>query len=737
VLLIGKRVPSREHRWREHPRPPAPLYRGARWAPLAFVSVVVAWNGWSLRATTDAVAYLDDSSVHEQMVRYATQSFRSGGLPLKGWFPYLGLGSPQFLHYQSLGAMLTGTAGLLLGADTAYRWSLYLLMALWPLAVYSSARVFGMARSAAAAAAVVSPFVISVTGIGYERGAYVWAGYGVWAQLWGSWALPFAWAVTWRAGRHPRYMWAAGALIGITAALHFETGYLAFLGLVAVVVTGDAAWWARAKRATVTFAVAAAAAAWVVVPLIAESRWAAMNEVLSGTALAKGYGARKELSWLVTGGLFDAGRFPLISLAILAGAVVVLRRWRRDRLGRALVVLFLASLALSFGPTTWGQLAGAVPGHSDLFFRRFLMGAQLSGLYLAGTGIVGTAKLAGHYLDGLWRWLTLSEGPPAGARWLRVGALGLTAALGLWPAVAQAASYDHTNAVEVADQRAAEAVQDPMVAPLLAYVRDHGGGRTYAGLPDNWGASFDVGSVPVFKYLESYDVDEVGYTLRTASLMSPSEFYFDENNPSDYSLFGVRYLVLPAGKPSPVPARRVMTRGPYALWVIAGNHYVDLVEVTGVLAADRSDVGRRSRGLLRSTLLARHEDRADSWPGQPAPSPRAGPGALGGPPGTIGTTQADLAQGRLSATVTLHRPEDLLLSASYDPGWHVSVDGRPARTEILAPAVVGVSLARGTHHVLFEYDGPTWYPGLVAAGLVSLAAAYLFGRRPSGAGVPY
>ena len=731
---------------------PAPTWpQCARWAPLALVSLVVIWNSWSLRATTDAAAYLDDSSLHEQMVRYATQSFRAGALPLTGWFPYLGLGSPQFLHYQGLGAMLTGTAGLLVGAGTAYRWSLYLLTALWPLAIYASARLFGMARPVAAAAAVVSPFVMSIPGIGYERGAYLWSGYGVWAQLWGSWALPFAWAATWRAVRQPRYLWMAGALIAITAALHFETGYLAFLGLVAVVLAGDATWWARVRRATVTFAIAAGAAAWVVVPLVVESRWAAINEVLSGTSLARGYGAGRELSWLMTGKLFDEGRLPLLSLAVLAGGVVTLVRWRRDALGRALVVLFLASLALSFGPTTWGQLARAVPGHSDLFFRRFVMGAQLSGIYLAGTGTVAAGKLAARYLDAGWRWLTLSEGPPAGSLWFRAGALAFGAALGLWPAAAQTSAYDHVNAVEISDQRAAEAVQSPMIAPLVAYIKDHGGGRTYAGLPANWGASFDVGSVPVFKYLESFDIDEVGYTLRTASLMSPPEYNFDETNPSDYRLFGVRYLILPAGKPSPVPARRVMTSGPYGLWVIGGNGYVDLVEVTGVLTADRSDIAKRSHGLLRGTLLSRHEDWAVSWAGQPANFPDPPPGTPEGLRGTIRSTRAALAQGRLSATVTLRRPGDLLLSASYDPGWHVWVDGRPAKTQMLAPAVVGVSLGRGTHSVLFEYKGPNWYPELVAGALVSLALAYLLGRHlpqmnacsdgttgnASGAGLPY
>ena len=82
----------------------------------------MAWNLVSLRAETRAGwSYLDDSSVHEQMVRFAGQVLRGGHLPLTSWFPFLGLGSAQFLHYQSLPSMLTGLVGLAVGGNAALR----------------------------------------------------------------------------------------------------------------------------------------------------------------------------------------------------------------------------------------------------------------------------------------------------------------------------------------------------------------------------------------------------------------------------------------------------------------------------------------------------------------------------------------------------------------------------------------------------------------------------------------
>jgi hypothetical protein len=108
--------------------------------------------------------------------------------------------------------------------------------------------------------------------------------------------------------------------------------------------------------------------------------------------------------------------------------------------------------------------------------------------------------------------------------------------------------------------------------------------------------------VPVFKYLESKDIDEVGYTLRTASLMTDPEYYFDENNPSDYVLFGIRYLILPQGLSPPVPASVILRSGPYWLWTIKANGYLDVVETVGVVSENRADIASQSLTLLRTDL---------------------------------------------------------------------------------------------------------------------------------------
>ncbi len=705
-----------------------------RYGPWAAVTLVVAWSLWSLRATLVSVAYLDDASVHEQMVRAATSTIRSGHNPLTSWFPYLGEGSPQFLHYQSLGAMVTGLFGTMVGADTAFRWSLYLLLALWPAVIFVSARILRIGPAAAAVAAVLSPMVMSVPSVGYEHGAYLWIGYGLWAQLWASWTLPLAWAFTWRALENPRFLLPAALCIALTAGFHYETGYLAFLAVVVLPFASPSELPSRLRRGVILLAGSLLASAWVWIPLVVFGKWAAINGVLSRTPLVNGYGARQVLSWLFAGQVYDAGRFPVVSLAVLAGIVTCIVRWRIDPLGRALLLLWSLCLLLTFGRTTFGSLVSVIPGSSDIFFRRFLMGTQLAGLLLAGIGVVASASLVMRVAKSLSaRWYDADRDRRIAVAVL-VGTVGVLVVVAFATAPLQVSRFDARNSGAVHTQQAGQESAAPEIAPLIAYVERHGGGRVYAGMPTNWGTRFTVGEVPVFKYLESRDVDEVGYTLRTASLMTDPEYYFDQDNPGDYTVFGIRYLLLPADMVPPVAASPVLERGPYKLWEISANGYLDLVDTVGVVSANRFDVAARTLGMQRSSLVQQHEDLVVAFAGAPAQPLSAGGRGTGtlpaGPPGTIAAQPRDLTGGKADVLVRLTRPAVVLLSASFDPGWQVTVDGQSRPVQMLAPAVIGVAVGAGVHRVVFTYTGFAWYPELVVLGLLALVVLGLLARRP-------
>ena len=130
---------------------------------------------------------------------------------------------------------------------------------------------------------MLSPFVSSATGIGFEQISYLWSGFGVWSQLFAMWTLPFAWACSWRAVDEHRYVVPAAVAVAATAAFHFETGYLGSWG-VRLRARPPVGISYPAGRALLVVGGAAALSAWAIVPLIAQGKWAAVNQFLAKRA---------------------------------------------------------------------------------------------------------------------------------------------------------------------------------------------------------------------------------------------------------------------------------------------------------------------------------------------------------------------------------------------------------------------------------------------------------------------
>src|SRR5262249_41319041 len=378
-------------------------------------------------------------------------------------------------------------------------------------------------------------------------------------------------------------------------------------------------------------------------------------------------------------------------------------------------------LLFAFGRTTFGPLADVIPGGADLFFRRFTMGVQLAALLLAGRGAAWLAARCVRLLQA-----RVPHWPPG----LSPAAVLVAGAAGLAPGGVQRGAYARHDGAAIAAQRRADTTQGAELNRLITVIERDSGGRTYAGMPSNWGQNFTVGAVPVFKYLESRDVDEVGYTLRTTSLMTHPEDYFDDRNPSDYPLFGIRYLILPARGQPPVPARLAMRSGPYSLWTINNASWIQAGQIVGEIPANRTDIGARSRPLLGSGLAgdgAYLSVRYGTGRGEDEPLP-AVPSQSSAGAGSA--ERAGLDGGQATATVRMRRPGVGVLSASYDPGWTATVNGRPQPTRMVAPALVAVDVPAGTDHVVFRYHGYGDYPPLLALGGLTLA---ILAAAPGGA----
>jgi Gpi18-like mannosyltransferase len=704
------------------PLPTAPVQqvgRWTRWLPIGVVAAACTFCLVILRSETTPANNLNDSAFHLQMVRWANGQMAGGRIPLDGWFPDLSLGSSFFHHYQSLPYNLTAATGRLLGTSpqTTYLWLVYLLLALWPLSVYWGARLLGWGRWPAAAAALVSPLIVSLPGYGYEHGSYTWQGYGVFTQLWAMWLLPITWGLTWRAVSKGKGYAIAALVLALTIATHFMTGYLAVMcvGVFAIIVWRGVGW--RIARAAIVIIGGLLTAAWVLVPLLADSRFATQSEFYTGTIFNDSYGAGKILGWLFSGSLFDEGRFPILTLLVGVGFVVCALRARSDERARALLGVWTLSLLLYFGRATWGSVIDVLPGSGDLQMHRFIIGVHLSGILMAGVGIVALARQLATLARRWWA--------PA-FTW---GVIAAAVLLVLAPAWIDRADYDRTGADYITGQRLADATDGHDLADLVGIAKDRGGGRIYAGLRANWGKEFRVGSVPVYAELANIDADAIGFTFRTVqSLSNDTEAAFDETNLANYQMFGVRYLLLPSDHPPPVEAKLIAQRGRFKLYEVSTSGYFQVVDRIGSIAADRTNLVSATAGFRNSQLAANDVYPAIAFDGDAAP-PSTVASEPADSPGTVLKQSNRRADGSFTATIDATRDAVVLLKASYDPRWRVTVDGIAAKPVFMAPSLVGVDVSAGQHVVAFEYESYPHYPLLLFLGALTLLGLAAWPRR--------
>jgi hypothetical protein len=697
-----------------------------RWIPLSLVSLSALFGLIVLRGETSYANNQNDSAFHLLMVRWASGQLHHGRWPFDGWFPYFALGSSFFHHYQSLPHTLTAFLANISGASdqTVYLWFLYLLLALWPIAVYIGARLLDWSNWTAGAAAAISPLLVSTPAYGYEHGSYTWQGYGIYGQLWAMWLLPIAWGLTWRAVTRGKHYAAAALALALTIACHFIAGYLAVLTVgVWVIVVGKTGFLQRIGRAALTTVGGLLVASWVLVPLIGDTKWTARTEYYKGTIFNDSFGAEKILGWLFTGQIFDGTRgFPIITILFFLGVVLCVLRARADIRARALLGIFTLSLFLFFGRRTWHGVIDLLPGMRDVQIHRFIMGVHLAGILIAGVGLGWLLRTA--YAEASRRV------PIAYASAARAAAVLLCIAV-LAPAWLERAHYDHRGTALIRSQQGYDAGDGRNIDRLIDIVKRRGDGRTYAGLRANWGAQYRVGSVPVQAWLADRGVDALGLVFRTiTSLSTDIEVAFDENNPAQYQMLNIRYVIVPSDRKPTVPAKLIARAGVHRLYEVRTSGYFQVVDRAGSISANRTDIEQATRDFRNSHLALQGIYPSVAFPGEPMLPPTfqsTTPPA--GPAGTVTAQSNTLQNGVFDATVVARRRAVVLLKATYDPRWTVTVDGRPAKPEMMAPSLVGVEVGPGRHVVRFKYVPYRHYPVLLAIGALTLLALGLFPCR--------
>jgi len=710
------------------PEPWSPSPRWRRFAvrlPLVLVGLTVLFNLWALHPNAYSTNFANDSSVHISMARWAELRISEGHLPFDGWFPYLDLGSPRFHHYQSLPAIATGAAGTVFGTDGVFHWLTYLLLALWPICVYASARLLEWDPWVAAAAAVVSPLLVSQPSLGYEWSSYTWGGYGLYTQLWGMWLMPFSWALTWRAVSGRGSYWPAALITALTIGAHLLTGYLSLLVIGVWVLIKPSQLLRRIGRAAIVGIGSLLAASWMLVPLLVDERWTTQDPFSRGNPAYDSFGGPRVLSWLVSGAIFDNNRFPVVTILAGLGLLVCVVRFRKDERARAILGAFLVSLLLFFGRPTMTFALKFLPGNGDLFLRRYIFGVHLAGIVMAGVG----AAWLGGFLYRVVSRIRVPRAPRARAAvaWSVVAVVAIAM---VTPAFVDRTGYAVRQFAWIGQQRDAENTDGADVRALVAKAQSLGPGRLFAGRGADWGTGYKVGFVPLDIELLYALTDAVGFNRPTWSLSSSVLHYFDASDPNHYRLFDIRYMIEPADAGPLVPSRKVETRGKYALFEVPNTMgYFEVVDAVTPVEADRTNLGTRMQSFLKSPLITDRRYPTVAFGGAPGAPVTVGPGEDLGSPGRVLGQSVHPDDGRFEATVELNRRALVVLKESFDPRWRVTVDGRVLDPVMVAPSFVGVELPAGRHVVTLEYAPYPEYWLLFLVSAASIVGLALLDRR--------
>jgi uncharacterized membrane protein len=678
---------------------------------------------------------VNDHILHIIDARLAAQALAHGHDPTDPWLAQIGLGYPYFRHYQHFEylplALINVLTDFAISIHTLVNWSMVLLLSFFPLSVYWSMRRVGFGQLASAFGGMAAPLLATSSLFGFDYGSYVWSGLGLYTQLWGMFLLPLALAFGYRLLRDGRGYFPATLLLTITLLCHAVYGYIAVVGIgvMALALVFDRQllvdnWnrvWTIALRLITLLGLTALAGSYFFVPFMLEGTY--MNRsIWEPTFKYNSFGAEKVATMFRHGDLFDAGRFPVLTLLVVAGFVVCVFRWR-EPLYRLPLILFGVWTALFFGRPTWGSLLNLLPLSRDMQFHRLIGGVHMGALLLIGVALAAP-----------WPWLLRRQ------KIWPVAVASIVLIAFLFPAFLERADYLRKNTAEMRDQQVASAVAQPDLDALIAKLHSLPPGRVYAGFAGLWGKDYLIGSAPMASELQMAGFDMVGYMYHDLSLNSDIEAWFNDQQEYQYNLFNVRYVVAPQGKTFPSFVKPIATFGRNVLYQVNTTGYFDLVQSPVTLTGRSDQLYAAGESWLKGAepalkqepqvVLSGHvSDETPSLPLANSGSFLSAPfGSPAIPRGRIVSESIDLS-GRYAATVQADESATVMLKVSYSPEFRVTVDGQPVKPVMLLPSYIGIPVSAGRHQVVVRYDPGPLRIWLQLVGLLTLACTFVAERK--------
>ncbi len=573
----------------------------------------------------------------------------------------------------------------------------YLLLCLFPLSAYIGLKWTGFSRFAAAAGGASASLISCLPDalFGFEWASYSFSGYGLYSQLFAMFfLLPAAGALSRfiRKGEMPL----ATILLSMACFLsQIIYGYI--LGVTALLLTlftpGPGGLLKALKRLLLLGVCMGILLSFFIAPFMTEKQLLARS-VWEHQWKWDSYGHRKILNLLMTGQLLDGERLPVLTIAATLGFLIALIR--RKSYDLIAVTLFTAWLLIYFGRPTWGPLLKLFPLSHSIPWHRFIAGVHMSSLLLIGSCIAGISRLFRYEKYFLTRFLMF---------------LAVVCLL----APCWISQYEYMKKPEgnlISNRNYIK--RDINFREAYKVLTNGLEGRAYAGMASNWGKTFKTGHVPVYAVLSRNSIDNLGYLYMAMSLNTDFQVQFNDLRTAHYRIYNIQRVIAPAGRHFHIlePYSRI---GRFQIYEAPGGGWFDLIKTPIALCGDQASRYPFIKTWMnggwpeRKIHAAVFEDTADAEDFPVIINTNESEALL--PPPTKfnadfpGEVFSETVESQVyCANVETPKPCVLMFKMTYHPQWIITVDGKQTSHFMVTPAMTGIRLQPGKHHVVCRYD---------------------------------
>lgn len=487
-----------------------------------------------------------------------------------------------------------------------------LILVVLPLMFFLGARVLGFSGFLGLLVAFFSQTIITDGLYGIDATSFIWRGWGLSSQLLAVFFMPLAFAYSLRylgdlgvlgslGKKRDEWILAKAVFFNFLVAQAHIGIFLLLVLSYPLYLVGDIGdfrrLWKRAKRLIILLGLVFFSLSYFIVPFFLYGQYRNFS-LWDPIWKFDSWGIKQIIIWFLGGALFDFGRLPLLTLAVIFGGFWGIGGEREDCKERFKTVpyislLFWFYLILFFGRAGLGKLIDFIPGFSEYHLHRIILMVQFFGIFLAAWFVWEIIQFCRE------RFKTVPYG-------VVLGIFGILGILGVYTMEQPVIKYASDNNIWI--ERANKAYMQDL--PYYNKIKESLGSpkaRVYVGRPGNWGRNFLVGETPLYMALSRDGFSTIGFLPESWSPNSDPEQFFSEDNLDFYNLYNVGYAVFPDAIKPPSFAKLIKKEGKYNLYKIPNDGWFEFVKSSHKILAKKTDLLNITRLWFESSLFKQND----------------------------------------------------------------------------------------------------------------------------------